>query len=151
MSDNKVRDLGATVTAYADGQSSVNVSEQNIDGFTDRMKALVKRFGSIAEISRKCGIVESTVRKWVDGISDPSRSRCIALAKGTGVSLLWLVAGQGEMTHEETASQSASQSVRLDLLTVAIQLAEEALEGKTLPPEKRAELVGIIYESQWTA
>lgn len=46
----------------------------------------------------------------------------------------------------KTAPQSHSQPVRLEELTMALQLVDEALEGKTLEAAKRAELVGLVYE-----
>mgnify|MGYP006972338558 CR=1 FL=1 len=58
----------------------------------------------------------------------------------------WLAFDQGPMLAAETAPQSQSQPVSLDDLTIAIQLADEALEGKTLPRAERAELTGLIYE-----
>jgi hypothetical protein len=47
---------------------------------------------------------------------------------------------------EETATQSQSQTVSHEVLSIAIQLVEEALEGKALETAKRAELVALVYE-----
>lgn len=163
--------------------------------FRDRMKVLVSEMGSIAEVARKSGLAESTVKKWVDGKSDPSRERCIALARGTGASLAWIVAGAGPMwlkdlspnerdtylialgdpaspevkeaearrdaaikgfsagvaaaqaAAAEAAPQSQSHAVRRDALRMAVQLAEEALDGRTLAPADYAELVDLIYDA----
>jgi hypothetical protein len=46
----------------------------------------------------------------------------------------------------KTTDSSASQSVSLQDLTLAVQLVEEALEGLTLPPPKKAELTVTVYE-----
>lgn len=46
----------------------------------------------------------------------------------------------------ETASDKASQPLRRNDLTMALQLASEALGDKELPPAKHAELVTLIYE-----
>lgn len=41
---------------------------------------------------------------------------------------------------------SVSQAVRLDALTMALELTDEVLTGKALPAAKRAELVSLVYE-----
>ncbi len=171
------------------GHSSVSVPFVNPDGFQGRMKMLIEALGSAAEVARRCGFSEAVVRSWRDGKSDPSRERCIALSRGTGASLLWLVMGAEPMwakdlaphardTHliafgdpsdpavqaaeqrrtqaikdfsagvkaAEAASESHSQELRREALTMALQLAAEALGGRSLPPEKHAELVSLIYE-----
>lgn len=82
----------------------------NSDGFPERVVSLIGKVGSVAEVSRKCGIPASTIKKWADGISDPARGRCVALARGTGASLMWLVAGvppmwEAEMSPHERDTQ----------------------------------------------
>lgn len=48
---------------------------------------------------------------------------------------------------QKTASQSQSHALRRDVLKVAVQLAEEALDGRTLVPADYAELVDLIYDA----
>lgn len=147
---NRNSELKATLTADSEVDLASTLDEANLDRFSQRMIVLINSFGSLAEVARKCGFAESTVKKWADGISDPSRGRCIALARGTGASLLWIVAGEEPMWEKDralqTASQGHSQAVRLDDMTMALQLVEEALEGKTMPREKRAELIALVYD-----
>jgi hypothetical protein len=50
------------------------------------------------------------------------------------------------LADAKPASAIASQPVRHEELSMAIQLVDEALEGKTLMPAKRAELVALVYE-----
>jgi len=138
--------LDETLTAANAGQSSVKVRYPNSDGFADRMKMLIDRAGSAAEIARTCGFSEAVVRSWRDGNSDPSRDRCVALAAGTGASLLWLVAGEGPMLAADVAPTDVSPELRQEALKMSLQLAAEALGDRTLPPEKHAELVSLIYE-----
>jgi hypothetical protein len=157
VNSNINNDLNETLTPRKAGQSSVNVPGANLDAFVGRMKVLVQHFGSIAEIARKCEIPDSTVKKWVDGVSDPSRTRCIQLAHGTNVSLAWLVSGTGPMWPDPLQQQAstatdadtaASQELRQEYLTLAIQAVEDALEARnaTLPANKRAEAVMLVYE-----
>lgn len=58
----------------------------------------------------------------------------------------WIATGDGPSLASEATSLNGSQPLRLEGLTIAIQLAAEALEGKYLPPDKYAELVSLIYE-----
>ncbi|HWU77751.1 MAG TPA: helix-turn-helix transcriptional regulator [Rhodanobacter sp.] len=63
--------------------------------FSDRIRLLIQRVGSATEIARMCGFSEGVVRSWRDGNTDPSRARCVTLARTLGISLVWLVAGEG--------------------------------------------------------
>lgn len=147
---SKIKGLDETLTSETMVRVASIFEEENSDAFRLRMDLLIKEFGSAAEIARRCGFSEAVIRSWRDGASDPSRARCIALARGTGTSLLWIVDGEGPRSRAEfsqfMAQQSRFQPVRYDVLKVALQLAEELTEGKVLSTEDRAELVGLIYE-----
>jgi len=77
--------------------------------FSDRIKLLILRVGSATEIARKCGFSEGVVRSWRDGNTDPSRARCVTLARTLGISLLWLVAGEGAVQTDASASSTDDQ------------------------------------------
>jgi len=47
---------------------------------------------------------------------------------------------------ENATEYRASQDLQPDTLTLAFQLVEDALQGKSQPPSKRAEMVQICYE-----
>jgi hypothetical protein len=91
--------------------------------FASRIKLLIQRVGSATEIARKCGFSEGVVRSWRDGHTDPSRGRCVTLAKTLGISLVWLVAGEGPIQldpaangnddTQTTSSETFSRSGRL--------------------------------------
>jgi transcriptional regulator with XRE-family HTH domain len=65
--------------------------------FAERIRLLIQRVGSVTEIARMCGFSEGVVRSWRDGNTDPSRARCVTLAHTLGISLVWLVAGEGTL------------------------------------------------------
>lgn len=65
--------------------------------FAERIQLLAKHFHGATEIGRRCGFSESLVRSWRDGKSDPSRARCLVLARVLEVSLVWLMTGEGAM------------------------------------------------------
>lgn len=84
--------------------------------FADRIKLLIQRVGSATEIARMCGFSEGVVRSWRDGHTDPSRARCVTLARTLGISLVWLVAGEGALQVDPSTmgnddSQYSSETV----------------------------------------
>ncbi|KRE83467.1 transcription factor [Rhodanobacter sp. Soil772] len=83
--------------------------------FAERIRLLIQRVGSATEIARMCGFSEGVVRSWRDGNTDPSRARCVTLAKTLGISLVWLVAGEGTLqvdpTHAGADEQYSSEKV----------------------------------------
>lgn len=74
------------------------------NSFAERIRLLIQRVGSATEIARMCGFSEGVVRSWRDGNSDPSRARCVTLARTLGISLVWLVAGEGAIQAEPRAA-----------------------------------------------
>ncbi|MCW8806540.1 MAG: transcriptional regulator [Rhodanobacter sp.] len=77
--------------------------------FSDRIKLLIQRVGSATEIARMCGFSEGVVRSWRDGNTDPSRARCVTLARTLGISLVWLVAGEGAIQIDPSISLQDEQ------------------------------------------
>jgi transcriptional regulator with XRE-family HTH domain len=77
--------------------------------FSERIKLLIQRVGSATEIARMCGFSEGVVRSWRDGNTDPSRARCVTLARTLGISLVWLVAGEGALQVDPSAPNMDDQ------------------------------------------
>jgi transcriptional regulator with XRE-family HTH domain len=77
--------------------------------FSDRIKLLIQRVGSATEIARMCGFSEGVVRSWRDGNTDPSRARCVTLARTLGISLVWLVAGEGAIQADPSTTTPDDQ------------------------------------------
>ncbi len=80
------------------------------NSFADRIRLLIQRVGSATEIARLCGFSEGVVRSWRDGNSDPSRARCVTLARTLGISLVWLVAGEGAIQPEPRSGPGEDQT-----------------------------------------
>ena len=90
--------------------SMQQTSPQSTSGtFADRIRLLIQRVGSATEIARMCGFSEGVVRSWRDGNTDPSRARCVTLARTLGISLVWLVAGEGAIQVDPTLNAQDDQ------------------------------------------
>ncbi|MGG6296287.1 helix-turn-helix domain-containing protein [Leptolyngbya sp. AN02str] len=89
------------------------------EGFVSRLKLLIAQFGSARAFARECSVSESAIRKWKDGISEPTRDKLIAMADAAGVSVEWLATGQ---SHRE--GNSIQQKPTEKLLYQLNQLLE---------------------------
>ncbi|TCV92438.1 hypothetical protein EC912_107146 [Luteibacter rhizovicinus] len=138
--------------------------------FASRVKAVIKASGSVSEIARRCGFSEGVVRSWRDGNTDPSRGRCVTMARTLGISLLWLAAGEGPMmlgnnsddvagrieTSETVRERRGDQdtdsqgTIALDSsrLASAMKLLQSDIEmaGGQFSPSNHADLVAEMYE-----
>jgi hypothetical protein len=104
--------------------------------FADRIKVLIQRVGSVTEIARMCGFSEGVVRSWRDGNTDPSRARCVTLARTMGISLVWLVAGEGSMQIDPNAlvpddnTSNTTETVSPQRHRSKLRIAAETLETR---------------------
>jgi phage repressor protein C with HTH and peptisase S24 domain len=77
--------------------------------FSRRIAHLIRLAGNASMFARMCGVSESVVRKWRDGLSEPSRLYLERIVRHAGVSVEWLVTGEGAMQLE--ASQVSRHRV----------------------------------------
>jgi hypothetical protein len=132
--------------------TSPNGSE---DGFSERIRALTQAYGGASQIAKTCGFSEGVVRSWRDGRSDPSRERCVALARGLGISLLWLVAGEGTMRDSSYATTPPAgmattitdTEVDSRRLSGAMRMLQSTLDatGNSLSIDAHADLLAEYY------
>jgi hypothetical protein len=135
--------------------------------FASRVRAVIKMSGSVSEIARRCGFSEGVVRSWRDGNTDPSRGRCVTMAKTLGLSLVWLAAGEGPMmldgSTEDVTSRNGRSSETADgrettakhnntvldpnRLAAAMKLLQSDIEmtGSRFSPVRHADLVAEMY------
>jgi len=80
-----------------------------------------------------CGFSEGVVRSWRDGNTDPSRARCVTLARTLGISLVWLVAGEGALQIDPGSigydEQRSSEKVTPHRSHVRLQLQGATTES----------------------
>lgn len=119
--------------------------------FAERIRLLIQRVGSATEIARKCGFSEGVVRSWRDGNTDPSRARCVTLARTLGVSLVWLVAGEGSLMIDPSTptidEQSSSEKVPSRRLT-GLSVGEGSHDGGRTVDAKRLNTAVQILQSE---
>lgn len=156
--------------------SQLKIPESNVTGsFAERIKLLIQRVGSATEIARMCGFSEGVVRSWRDGNTDPSRARCVTLARTLGISLVWLVAGEGSIqsdpiptvSEDQTSSETSSYPSRhrahayidlaglpanstgvdSDRLNTAMKMLQSELDlaGSQLAMTENADLLADLY------
>lgn len=119
-----------------------------------------------------CGFSEGVVRSWRDGNTDPSRARCVTLARTLGISLVWLVAGEGSLqmdpampnlddqhSSEKVASHrshgrqhahgpASPATVDAQRLNTAVRIlqSELSLADSQLSLSENADLLSQLYE-----
>lgn len=135
---------------------------------SQRIRTLIKAEGGASVIARRCGFSEGTVRNWRDGHHDISRERCVILARTLGISLLWLITGEGSMKHEAAAPTAHSfhapvpsadiearaatgthaPTVDPRRLAASLRLLQSyiGLAGGSLDPTQRASTAAELYE-----
>ncbi|SEP02477.1 hypothetical protein SAMN02800692_3326 [Luteibacter sp. UNC138MFCol5.1] len=162
MNDNS---RGSILADAASGGMDVRPHDGSAQpsSFATRVRAVIKMSGSVSEIARRCGFSEGVVRSWRDGNTDPSRGRCVTMAKTLGLSLVWLAAGEGPMildgSSEDVARTDTSESrersggpaqagtLDASRLAAAMKLLQSDIEmaGSRFSPVRHADLVAEMY------
>src|SRR3954471_21408051 len=75
--------------------------------FIARLQAILRHWPSADRLARATGVSPSAFRKWLRGEAEPSRERLVALAQASGVSVGWLVSGEGPDPQLRAAAGSA--------------------------------------------
>lgn len=105
--------------------------------FRARLEALRGRVGSYYRLAQLSGIREDKLAHYHRRGSDPSRAALVALARGAGVSIAWLAAGESD--------------IRVELLAETIEMVERAqarAEVEIEPPAKARLIVHLYLESE---
>lgn len=118
------------------------------EGIGRRISEVADVLGSRISAYTIMGVSSAALQRYIKGDNMPPFDAVARLCLDAGVRMEWLATGEGEKhAHaSETAPESGSQAVQREQLTMALQLAAEALGDKVLPPAKHAELVSIIYD-----
>lgn len=112
-----------------------------------RIASLIPEGESQNAFARRCGIGDTTLRKYLAG-AQPSSDRLVAMADAAGVSIEWLASGRGSRKRiGDLAAQGSPLSDRARL-AIAVRAVEEGLAavGKKMLPAKKAELICAAYD-----
>lgn len=98
------------------------------------------------------GLSVATVRNYETGVRDPAADFLAALA-ADGWNVNWLLTGEGperaggngRVAEAHAPYVTASQDLSAEHLSIALELADEALRGLWLPRRGYAELVALVY------
>jgi len=75
-----------------------------IDARKNRMGKVNK-----SAFARKCGVEQSTMAGYFSGKSSPTVENSIKIAESNGVSLMWLITGEGPMMKDGQGEQLATE------------------------------------------
>lgn len=95
------------------------------------------------------GVAPRTYGNYERGERVPDAEALVPLCR-EGWNINWLLTGEGPERLSETPEStppSDSQPLRREDLKLAVQLAEEALDGGELEPQDYAELVALIHDA----
>lgn len=104
---------------------------------------------SQADFAARLGLHKNTLGTYERAEREMSALALLRVVR-LGWNANWVLTGEGPErldTLEFGEPALPSQSVRAEDLSMAVQLAQEALDGRTLPPPQYGELVALIYDA----
>lgn len=91
--------------------SGSGAEAESADPFHERLQRLVQIAGSANALAKRSGISQSGIQRYLKG-GEPTRKMLITLAECTGVSLTWLMTGEGsEFAQEAKSMQVADEEL----------------------------------------
>lgn len=102
---------------------------------------------SYVELSRKCGLSESTIRKYVQGKIYPGIDSAAMVAYACGVSLTWLITGQKDEPHnnKNTDNKKTNPPPRMDFKEGMSEIVRDWLRAfERLSDEDKTKVTDFI-------
>jgi len=110
--------------------------------FGDRLAAARDAAGlSQKELAQRVGVKSSTLRNWEEDLSEPRANRVSMLAGILGVSLSWLLTGEGDgvaVPDDEGPEHPDMQAVLTDIRSIRAQMAQNGERLAQLEKKLRA-------------
>lgn len=115
----------------------------------DEILKAVKEIAGVSrdsEIAHLLDIRQSMISMWRKRGTIPYEF-LLHFCEQHNIDMVWLLTGEGPQYRGESLS-SASRHIDLDLMSEVIETVEDVFErdNLSLPPEKKARLVTLIYE-----
>lgn len=116
----------------------------------DRLRSIRRTLGDPDRLvfSGKLGISKNSLAAYERGENEPTASTLGSYASIFGISVQWLVSGEGEMFSGNSAKIKNVGTALLDrdVMKIAIEAVEEGLGGRAFPADKKAELILNGYD-----
>ena len=108
-----------------------------------RIDEIIRESGGPSSVSKETGVSRKTLFNYANGVTDPKVLSLDCIARVCGVSLDWLIAGEGAKYRDN------GYGFDLEHLAAAVQTVDELEGAKNLKfsPVKKTELILSIYES----
>ena len=120
-------------------------------GIAERIKIIRESLGlNQKSFAESIGISSNaTISRWERGLNFPPADTLAVIQEKYGISVEWIVTGQGTMKGETTRTPRVKPPLLdTDLLSEVIIGVEKAVveERLVFKPEKKAELIILLYE-----
>ena len=99
-----------------------------------------------AEFASKLGIPTTTYATWERGKNEPPATAITLLMSIFGVNIIWLLTGEGEMFSQSSPTGAGALMLDRVAMKMAIEAVEEGLNDRSLPSDKKAELILVAYD-----
>ena len=115
--------------------------------FGDRLSAAIEKSGMTQKlVAKRLGIKLVTLKSWEQDISEPRANRLSMLAGLLGVSVMWLLHGEGDgVEHSDKDSQLPSEinDILFEIRAVQTELLSSADKLAKLEKQLRSRLKDI--------
>lgn len=111
-------------------------------GIGQRIRLAIEAQGlSLRQASEKCQISYSSLQNWAGGHRDPRPDALVTLGSQLGISIDWLLTGEGAMLRGQEASEDrlATHEPRNPREAAILQLFRELDEASQLEIQRAAE------------
>ena len=114
-------------------------------GIGTRISAAAEQIGTRKSAAGAAGVSSDSLQRYIREEVEPTFSAVAGLAHAAGVNLEWLATGEGPMLRGEAEHVAPlDQGVMRDVIQVVEEFLQE--RGLRLEPEKKAELLVLLYE-----
>lgn len=121
----------------------------SIPNLHERIRKCAEMAGSGHALADKTGIPRRTLETYLSGNAEPKASRVLSIAKAAGVSLEWLLTGNGPIRRSPVGCH-ANIDLHIDiaLLEEVLNTIEAALKqsGRVLSSDKKARFIAVVYD-----
>ncbi|MFQ5533440.1 MAG: XRE family transcriptional regulator [Sphingomonadales bacterium] len=98
--------------------------------FHERIIILTDLVGGASALARLSNLSRRVIDKYKAGESEPSRDRLLAMARAAGVSIGWLVAGEGPMRPDEPTEAAGGDFVLLPIYDIQLSAGDGSFNDR---------------------